>query len=319
MGGAAMLYGATFVSVACATYAAGTIYAREKKAAHALALRIDRLARSLDAKEETASLLRESEMVEASTKVDVSGFNPAKVHAQSGLKTPFWQVATVAAMAGAAIALASLWLVNAPFLQLGLAVGVAFFGLLFYVRRARRKWCDTFVEQLPDAIDVAVRSLKAGHPFVVSLSLVAEEMPAPVGPQFAKLAEQLSYGVPVENALDAMHKRVPADDLRYLAVALVIHDRTGGNLAHTLTTLSDVIRARFALRGKVRALSAEGRFTAKLMSAFPLVLYVGLQLIVPDYFDELWASGYALHLIAFCTVTTLVGNAVVNKMVEIKV
>lgn len=298
--------------------AGGMLYLRRQRATGALSRRLAKLDGG-DTAAKAEPLLRIAEASMPTRREAKPRLNLKRLHLQSGLSMPIWQLVAIAIAAATALVSLTLWLAFVPVVQAPIAGVLSLFILRWLLLRARKKRCDQFIEQLPDALDVATRSLLAGHPFVTSLGLVAEEMPEPVATEFQLLSEQLAYGVPMDDALDQLMTRVPAEDLHYLAMALSIHGQSGGNLTHTLRTLSDLIRGRFQLRAKIRALSSESRFTAKIMTVFPVLLYFALDLIAPDYFVDLWATGYGVHFVAFCTVMTLLGNYVVTKMIEIEV
>ncbi len=196
----------------------------------------------------------------------------------------------------------------------------AMFGLVvipyvtMYIMRSKR--IVRFTRQLPDALDVVVRSLKAGHPFSSAIGLVAREMADPVGSEFGILSDELSYGHEIDTALHNMVERIGAEELQFLAVALSIHNTSGGNLTEILQNLSTVIRNRFLMKAKIRALSAEGRFSAVLLSIFPFLIYLMIRTMSPKYFDSLYDSGIEIHVLVFVLVMMAIGNTVIYKMVN---
>jgi tight adherence protein B len=238
------------------------------------------------------------------------------LYIQSGMTTKFTNLLLICLAVGAGLALLSgyfgapLWLQAA--LVLPISLGLAWFVL----SRMRSRRIDKFTRQLPDALDVIVRSLYAGHPFGAAVNLVGREMPDPAGSEFGLLADELSYGIPADIAMDSMMDRVGAGDLRYFTITLNIHRQSGGNLGEILHNLSDVIRQRYLMKAKIRSLSAEGRFSAKLLSVFPLIIYLVIKLLAPRYFDPIWEGGFEVYFFGFCIVMTLIGNYVINKMVN---
>lgn len=186
--------------------------------------------------------------------------------------------------------------------------------VILYVTRSKR--ILRFTRQLPDALDIGVRSLKAGHPFSSAIALVAREMPDPVGSEFGILSDELSYGSDIDTALQNMVNRVGAEELRFLAVALSIHNSSGGNLTEILMNLSTVIRNRFLVKAKIRALSAEGRFSAVLLSVFPILIYLMIRTLSPTYFDSIYDNGYEVHVLVFVIVMMTIGNIIIYKMVN---
>ncbi len=199
----------------------------------------------------------------------------------------------------------------------GAAVAAALLGGGLALRRARR--IARFGEQLPDVLDVIVRSLKAGHPLTVSLSLVGREMPEPAGPEFAVVFDEISYGRELREAMENLHRRVGHEDLRFLVTAISVADRTGGNLGEILASLSRLIRDRFRLKRKVRALSSEGRFSAVALSLTPILLFGAINALSPRFYGEVWGHPVLNAALAAGVLFMIVGNLVMYRMVNFKV
>lgn len=192
-------------------------------------------------------------------------------------------------------------------------------GPYVYLAFIRNRRLDTFARQLPEAIDIIVRSLQAGHPLTTSLTLVAEEMPDPIGSEFGMMNDELTYGTDMEVALRNLMQRTPVDDLAMFAMAVIIQRQTGGNLAEILDTLSGTIRDRYLLKQKIRALTSEGRFSAMFMTIFPFLMYLLLLAMMPNYFEPLWDSGYGTIVFGGCLLTMTIGNIVMRRMVNFRV
>jgi tight adherence protein B len=202
-------------------------------------------------------------------------------------------------------------------LPLGVLVGPGL--ALLYLVQVRAARIARFEEQLPEAIDLVIRSLKIGHPLSVSLAVIARELPAPIGSEFDIAHNKVSYGLPIPEAFREMSERVPLADLRYLIAALQIQEEAGGNLIESLTKLAAVIRERFRMFRKVKAITAEGRMSAWLLSAFPVLIGFGIKMVKPDYFDHALQSDN-FPVIAVITGVLLVLNIVVmNAVTKIKV
>jgi tight adherence protein B len=183
------------------------------------------------------------------------------------------------------------------------------------LRRARGKRFRAFEKQLPDALDMIVRSLRAGHPTPVATALVAREMPDPVGTEFGIAADEVSFGSNLEDAVRKMSERVGSESLRLLAVALSIQAKTGGNLAEILSNLSKVIRERGKLRLKIRALSAEGRVSAIILSSFPLVMFLILQVLSPSFYGKVWHDPLIVPVLTIFGTLALIGDYIMYRMV----
>jgi tight adherence protein B len=202
------------------------------------------------------------------------------------------------------------------FLITGLATGLLVYAYLSF-RRGRR--IARFAEQLPDVIDVIVRSLRAGHPLPVSLALVAREMPAPTGPEFSAVVDEINYGRSIIDALELFEKRIGYHEVRFFVSSIAIAQQTGGNLAEILSRLAKMLRERFKLKRKIRALSAEGRFSGYALSSLPILLFGLINLVSATYYQEFWQSSARLPVLIVAGGLLLVGNVLIYKMVNFKV
>ena len=184
---------------------------------------------------------------------------------------------------------------------------------LLYIGQARSKLRTQFEEQLPDALDLIVRSLRIGHPVSSAIALIAREMPAPIGPEFGIVAEQISYGHELPLAIMQMQERVPAPDLAYFSMAIQIQLESGGNLVESLQKLANVIRDRYRMFRKVHAITSEGRFSAWALSLFPFIIAIGVLLVRPDYYDQVAARPWFVY-VAIGVVVMLVVNVVMMRI-----
>ena len=203
---------------------------------------------------------------------------------QSGLRQPPRRIGfLMLGIAGVAL-IATFAATRAPLVALPVAVvlGVVLPVLVLLIVRSRR--LKRFTRQLPDAIDVMTRSLRAGHPVPTALGLVARELADPIGTEFGLVVDEMTYGFDLEQALVNMARRVQLPDVQFMVVAVMIQLQVGGNLAEVLTNLSRVIRERFIMRAKIRALSAEGRFSAVVLSILPFGLMLVINVVRPTYY-----------------------------------
>lgn len=194
------------------------------------------------------------------------------------------------------------------------AVGAGAPMLVLMMLRDRRR--RRFEEQLPDAIDILVRSLRAGHSIPVAINTVARQMADPIGGEFAIAAGELTYGLDLETALVNLRIRVGQADLGLVVLAVAIQSKMGGNLAEILSNLAQVIRARFRLRRKARALSAEGRFSAIALTILPPALFGVLWIIAPTYYGQVWGQPVVTHSLLACVAWLAIGNVVMHRMVR---
>lgn len=170
-------------------------------------------------------------------------------------------------------------------MRLVLAVAMGVGAVYVWVSQRAAKRIRMAEEQLPDAVELIVRALRVGHPFVSAIQTVAREMPDPLGSEFGIVADKSSYGRNVADSLRDMAERLDIQDLRFLAVAVSIQQNSGGNLAEVLEGLSKVIRARFRLFRRVAAITAEPRWSGIFLSAFPLVVLALILIAAPGFYD----------------------------------
>lgn len=198
-----------------------------------------------------------------------------------------------------------------------LAMGVG--GVFVWVNGKAKKRMGLLEEQLPDAVELMVRSLRVGHPFSSAVSIVAKEVPDPLGSEMGVISDEAAYGRDMGETLKAMAERLDMQDMRFLAVAVTIQQTAGGNLAEILDGLSKVIRARFKLFRRVKAITAEAKWSGMFLSVFPLGALVMINLIQPNYYDDVKETAV---FIPACLVVAgfLVANVIVmRRLVDIKV
>jgi tight adherence protein B len=171
-------------------------------------------------------------------------------------------------------------------IRIAMSVVIGIGAVYFWVSSKANKRMVMIEEQLPDAVELMVRSLKVGHPFASAVQIVAREVKDPLGTEFGVIADESAYGKDVGEALKEMAERLDMQDMRFLAVAVTIQQQSGGNLAEILAGLAQVIRARFRLFRRVKAITAEAKWSGKFLSAFPLMALVVINLGDPHYYDE---------------------------------
>lgn len=203
---------------------------------------------------------------------------------------------------------------------LGTIAAAISFGLpLIVINMRAQKRRKRMEEQFPVALDVFVRALRSGHPVASAIGLVTEEMEDPIGSEFGLVSDEISYGLELTDSLDAMADRWDLDDIRMFVVSLSVQSETGGNLAEVLENLSDVIRARHSLFMKVRALSSEGRMTALILTALPVVTFLGMFMVNPGFYIDV--SGDPIFVVGFLGLVLLFFGGIywIRKLVDIQV
>jgi tight adherence protein B len=199
-----------------------------------------------------------------------------------------------------------------------IAAFVGFVLPVFIVRQIRSHRQLAFSTQLPDALDVVVRSLRSGHPVPVAFGMVSREMPDPVGSEFGIALDEMTYGLEMPRALRNLADRVGVNDLSLLVTAVSLQSTSGGNLSEVLSNLSKVIRSRFHLRRKVRSLSAEGRFSAYGLSLLPIAIFLVIFLQHPPYYLDIVDAPIFKPAMAAIIVWSFVGDLIMYKMINFK-
>jgi tight adherence protein B len=188
--------------------------------------------------------------------------------------------------------------------------------ILKFMRSRRQK---AFGAQFPDALDIIVRSLRAGHPVPIAIMMVAREMPDPIGSEFGIVADEITYGADLETAMRNLYFRIGQDDLPLFVTAVAIQSSTGGNLGEILENLSSVIRERFKMRRKIRALAAEGRASALILSSLPVAMFMIIQVVAPDFYASVWNQDLTKISLAVAACWMGVGNFIMYRMVNFRI
>lgn len=240
-----------------------------------------------------------------------------RLYTQSGTTGNPILFAVIFVLAGLVVGLVATLVFNLPMVVGFIAFFVVGFVLpLLVLRRARNKRILKFARQLPDALDMIVRSLRAGHPTSVAISLVSREMPDPIGTEFGIVSDEITFGLSLEQAVRKLSERVGFDGLHLLSVSLSIQSKTGGNLTEILANLSGVLRERQKLRMKIKALTAEGRVSAWIISLFPVVMFLILLITAPSYYGTVWNNPLILPAFTIFGGWALLGDFIMYRMVN---
>ena len=190
------------------------------------------------------------------------------------------------------------------------------FGWAWWKRRSRLR---KFGEQLPDALELVARALRAGHSLAAGFHLVGDEMASPIGDEFTRVYEEQNLGIPLEEALEEMTERVPNLDLRFFATAVIIQRQSGGDLAEILDKIGHLVRERFKIWGQVQALTGEGRLSGIVLLALPPVLFITMYRLNPGYVLMLFEDPLGKQMLAAALVLQAIGALVIRKIVNIRV
>ena len=185
--------------------------------------------------------------------------------------------------------------------------------------RARTLRLRILERQIPEALDLMARAMRAGHAFPTAVKMVGEEMAEPIAREFRILFDETNYGVPMNEALLRLADRVPITDLRYFVIAVMIQRESGGNLAELLDNISAIVRARLKLLGEVRTLSAEGKLSAWILGALPFCVGAVVQLVNPKFMSVLWTDPAGLKAVGGALVMMVIGVLWMRKIIRIRV
>jgi tight adherence protein B len=202
------------------------------------------------------------------------------------------------------------------------AVGIGLVCLMLPLMKMKMQRASRFKEferQLPEALDLMARALRAGHAFSVGMKMVGDEFSDPIGPEFSRTVEEISFGIDVPEAMNNLNERVISTDLKFFITALVVQRETGGNLAEIIEAISRLIRQRFELLGRVKALSAEGRLSGIVLFAMPFVMGGVLWWMNEDYMRLLIEDDLGIMAAGVAGLLMVFGAVVMKKMCDIKV
>ncbi|MDG4874244.1 type II secretion system F family protein [Mesorhizobium sp. WSM4935] len=317
--GQTLLYFIYVLAAASVILAAESFYlsfASRRARAGVINRRLQRLGEAAPAEQSLQSLLQERGLT-ASGDFIFGAVALNRLYTQSGVTGNPLAFGAMFLLAGLVLALilslifgASILLAIGAFIVVGVVLP------LLVLRRARNKRINRFAAQLPDALDMIVRSLRAGHPTTVAIGLVAREMPDPLGTEFGIVSDEITFGLSLEQAVRKLSERVGFEGLHLLSVSLSIQAKTGGNLTEILSNLASVLRERRKLRMKIRALSAEGRISAWIISLFPVFMFAIMMLVSPSFYGDVWGSPIILPVFLIFGLWALLGDFIMYRMVN---
>jgi tight adherence protein B len=238
---------------------------------------------------------------------------------QSGLQWSLGRLLLLAFCAAFIVMFLTASMLNPSLLPLlASAVGGAALPVL-YVARKRTQRMRKIEHQLPDALDLMTRALRAGHAFSSSLQMASEELQEPLAAELRATHDEVNYGVAMQQALTNLSQRVPSMDVRYFVVAVLIQRESGGNLTEILSNLSRLIRERLKLMARVRVLSSEGRLSALILMLMPFLLAGLLVLFNPEFMRPLWTDPLGISMVKVLLVMMAVGVVMLRQIIRIRV
>jgi tight adherence protein B len=239
---------------------------------------------------------------------------------ESGATITVWRFLFICivltALVAAGLLLAFDW---RPIFAISIAVVVGILFPIVYFKLRRRKRFKKFGDQLPDALDMTVRSLKAGHPIKAAMNMVAKEMADPIASEFGIVVDEMTYGLELNEALDNLGRRVSYTDLHYMIVSINIQSASGGNLAEVLSNLASVIRDRIRMYKKVDALSAEGKLSGYVIGVVPIFIALAMTFNKSTYYTEAMGHPAFFVVLVVCIVFYLVSMFAIYKITHIHV
>lgn len=237
---------------------------------------------------------------------------------QADLKISVYRFVILSLIAGFAVGLLAFFF-SGSLVAMFLTAMVVMVAPFLYVLNKRRRRFYKFLEQLPDALELMVRSLQAGHSFSSALQMVATEMPEPIAREFGKAYEEQNLGLNIKAALENLVERVPIMDLKLCVTAVLIQREIGGNLSEVLRNISHTIRERFRIQGEIRVKSAQARLSGYIVSALPFFLFFWINLVNAAYMKSLYDHPWGAYILGAGVVMQIVGWLIIRKIVDIKI
>lgn len=192
-------------------------------------------------------------------------------------------------------------------------------GPVLWLKRRQKKRVTNFERQLPDAIDMIVSAMKAGYSFQAATQFVGDEMPGPLGPEFARFYDEQRLGVDVRTALLDMQVRVNSLDLKMFVTAVLIQRETGGNLGEVLSNIADVVRQRIAMKGQIQALVAEPKMSAQFLAILPVIVFLLISLMNPTFIEPLVQTSAGRMMMLVAGLSVIAGYAVMMKIADVDI
>jgi tight adherence protein B len=199
---------------------------------------------------------------------------------------------------------------------LGVALG---FLPYFLLKVAEKNYYEKFIDQLPEALDLLARAMRSGHALTSGLEMISKELPDPIKSEFMATVDEINLGLTLKEAMENLCERVPLTDLRYFAIAVLVQKETGGNVAEILDNISRLIRERVQFQRQVKALTAEGRYSAAVLIALPILMFIYIYFTNYDYLSLLWTEELGHYLLFGAIILQIVGAYMIKRIVTIEI
>lgn len=214
--------------------------------------------------------------------------------------------------------LAGLKYLPQPIAAVGLGLLLLFLPLL-WLKMAERAYYSKFQEQLPEALDLLARAVRSGHAITSGLEMISQEMEDPIKAEFAAVVDEVNLGLTLKEALDNLCERVPSMDMRFFAIAILLQKETGGNIAEILDNISRLLRERVQFARQVKALTAEGRYSAGVLISLPILMFIYVYFMNYTYISTLWTEKVGQYMLFGAIVLQIIGAWVIKKIVTIEI
>jgi len=309
-----------FLTLALVGYAAMLSLRTRTEAAHKISTRMDSVA-GRDRRE--VSIIKD-ERISQIPLFDalLSGIPPIRFLArrirQAGMKRRVGEVLLYFPLIAFAAFLLGMLLTGNWLVAVLVSFGAALIPFVL-IERWRRKRLDLFAEQLPDTLDLLRASLQAGHSLLTAFNVVADEFPDPIAEEFRTVADEMSLGLPIREALYGLRERVDDENVPILTVGILVSQEVGGNLAEVLDNIAHTIRERFKLQRDTRVMTAQGRLSGLVLAVLPFAVAAFFYLFNPTYFGPMLEKPMGRYMLVYALVSMIIGHFVIQRIVRIKV
>lgn len=281
--------------------------------------RIDMLEKGMGREQVLEQLRKEMSQHVKSQSIPIYSLLAEKAQKAGIVFTPSQLMLVMALLSGVAFAALSAATEASLVVRAGVAAVMGIGGVYVWINNKAKKRTSMIEEQLPDAVELMVRSLRVGHPFSAALGIVSKEIPDPLATEMGIISDEAAYGRDVGEALKEMAIRLDNQDMRFLAVAVTIQQTSGGNLAEVLDGLAKVIRSRFRLFRRVKAITSEAKWSGNFLSGFPILAMLLINVIKPDYYDDVKETSLFIPACLVVAAFLIANIIVMRKLVDIKV
>jgi tight adherence protein B len=190
---------------------------------------------------------------------------------------------------------------------------------LFYLFLKKRSRLKQFEKQLPEALELIARSLRAGHAFSSGMKVAVDNFGDPLGPEFAQALDEINFGIPVADALKNLAYRVDCNEVKFFVISVILQRETGGNLAEIMDNIAHIIRERFKFNDRLKVLSAEGKISAIILTALPFIIFFAVRFLNPGYINSLLDDRIGIRIVFAALVLIMVGIYIMKRMISIKI